>query len=149
MSKYQVLATGRGDEISPRTKVAFELLDRSPDISSTLHFSVLLSDRADRVGPITRSQAVSRQNSECPLSSLQTWPTFIPPPLIEFHDISTNFLGVYRGICEAKMLETVWKWPSISPLATRNIEVRVTGGDENSSTSTLYISCSLKRIGSE
>lgn len=138
------------------------LSSRSTDLEiSLLPCISLLSDGEpieldrllDREGGSSPKLGMSLPPSRpCKLGQLSSFSSL--SPLIEFHDISTNFPGVYRGICEAKIVETVWKWPSISPLATRNI---VTGGGRatkilslvNSSTSTLYISCSLERIGSE
>lgn len=122
-SKYEVFATveTRRDEISRWTKVAFELLDRSLRYLFSAAFLDPFTDTADRVGPITgsrrRCKAVSRQNSDCfKLGQLS-------PPLIEFHDISTNFPAVYRGICEARIVETVWKWPLLDPLLANHHEI--------------------------
>lgn len=90
-------------------------------------------------------QAVSRQNSECfKLGQLS-------PPLIEFHDISTNFPAVYRGICEAKIVETVWKWPSIlcSPTTTKYRGYRdrrfANFLPRKFSSTSVYVSCSRPR----
>lgn len=150
------------DEISPRTKVVktFESLDRSLLQISLLPCISLLSDGEpieldrllDREGGSSPKLGMSLPPSRpCKLGQLSSFSSL--SPLIEFHDISTNFPAVYRGICEAKIVETVWKWPSISPLATRNIVARRRATKilslVNSSTSTLYISCSLERIGSE
>lgn len=127
-SKYEATGQTR-DEISPRTKVVFESFDRSPDICSP---PPRISPSFYRIEPIELDRLRDREGGASGFSPklgmslpLQTWPTFTLPLLIEFHDISTNFPGVYRGICEAKIVETVWKWPSISPLATWNIEIRV------------------------
>lgn len=114
------------------------LSSRSTDLEiSLLPCISLLSDGEpieldrllDREGGSSPKLGMSLPPSRpCKLGQLSSFSSL--SPLIEFHDISTNFPGVYRGICEAKIVETVWKWPSISPLATRNI---VTGGkgDEN------------------
>lgn len=137
------------------------LSSRSTDLEiSLLPCISLLSDGEpieldrllDREGGSSPKLGMSLPPSRpCKLGQLSSFSSL--SPLIEFHDISTNFPGVYRGICEAKIVETVWKWPSISPLATRNIVARRRATKilslVNSSTSTLYISCSLERIGSE
>lgn len=92
--------------------MAFESLDRSRDISSTLHFS-FIGWRADRAGPIARSRRrflAKTRNVPSPLSPLQTWPTFIllfplPADRISryFHQLSRclprNLRSEDRGNC--------------------------------------------------